>query len=89
MSETLVHFTRAPWEGGTQELQVAVGILGLVFTLSLPLAGMWARERYWLTLPERMGDWWWPLRTSGWAGLVLAMVVFHRETSRDFIYFQF
>ena len=89
VSETLVHFTRAPWEGGTQELQVAVGIVGLVVTLSLPLIGMWARERYWPSLPERMGDWWWPLRTSGWAGLVLAMVVFHRETSRDFIYFQF
>ena len=89
LSKTLVHFTRPPWEGDRFELHVAVTIVSYVLVLSLPLVSGYAWTRFMGDRESTWGLWRWPLVTTFWAALVLAMAVFYRETSRDFIYFQF
>ena len=89
LSKTLVHFTRPPWEGDRFELHVAVTIVSYVLVLSLPLVAGYAWTRFMRAREATWGLWRWPLVTTFWAALVLAMAVFYRETSRDFIYFQF
>ena len=89
VSRTLTHFTRAPWEGDRFELHVAVTIVSYVVVLSLPLIGVWAWTRFVRPKTEAWGRWVWPITTTAWAVMILAMAIFYRETSRDFIYFQF
>ena len=50
---------------------------------------MWAWTRFVRPKLDAWGLWLWPITTTGWAVMALARVVFYRDTSRDFIYFQF
>ena len=83
------HLTTPPWEGDAVALTTAVEIGSVVFALSLPLVVAWAWGRFVAPRLPRVGVWAWPARTAVWGAWVLAMVVFYRETSTDFIYFQF
>ena len=82
------HLMTPPWDGDSAALVTAVEIGSVVAVLSVPLVVAWAWSRVEPRTPA-LGVWAWPLRTAVWGVLVLGMVVFYRETSADFIYFQF
>ena len=45
-------------------------------------------EHHWWERLEK-SVFWWPLQTTTWSALALVMALFYRDTSYDFIYFQF
>jgi alginate O-acetyltransferase complex protein AlgI len=83
------HLLTPPWDGDGFALTTAVEICSVVGALAVPLAVVWLWGRAVSPRLPEVGVWALPVRTAGWGVLVLGMVVFYRETSTDFIYFQF
>ena len=60
----------------------------MVVLVSTPLIISHFVERY--VMPRAQHSLWWvPVQTSAWAAFGMAMFVFYRVSSYDFIYFQF
>jgi len=82
------HLTQVPWAVTADELAMAwvVLVVAGVFAAPLVLAMVWD-DHVWPRV--RDGGWLWPAQTSGMALQIVAIALFYRDTSRDFIYFAF
>ncbi len=78
-----------PWFALTREEAVAATVvLGMAFAGTLPINLSWPIEDH--VLPRvRASVWRLPLATTTWALLAVAMFIFYRDASGDFIYFEF
>ncbi len=87
LNDLLQHLTRNPL-GGTWFEQVVASVVvtlslaGAAFLLLGGLAGRAFRSR-------RTGPWSLPVHTTLWAAALVLLALFARDSSRDFIYFQF
>jgi D-alanyl-lipoteichoic acid acyltransferase DltB (MBOAT superfamily) len=78
-----------PILGGTQEEWIAAAIVGSFALLgTLPMNLSFLIEDHVLPRIEK-SIWFLPIQTTFWAFEVLAIFVFYRDASEDFIYFQF
>ena len=87
--EALVRYLSLPLLGGTQAQFVAASVLlGITLVVSTPLvlALLWERH-----VAPRLADspFLLPIRTTAWAAAAVAMFVFTRMDTSEFIYFQF
>jgi len=89
--EGLRHVFTAPWEGSSDAHLVAATLLALTAFGGLPMFVEWGVRKLaddrWDAFAK--SGWALPAQTSAWSLAVLAMLVFHRITARDFVYFQF
>jgi alginate O-acetyltransferase complex protein AlgI len=78
-----------PWFGGTHDQWIAATVVGaMALAGTLPINLSYSVEDY--VFPRlRRSDWWLPIQTTFWAFEALAIYVFYRDGSNDFIYFQF
>jgi alginate O-acetyltransferase complex protein AlgI len=78
-----------PWFRASQEELVAAAIVGsMALAGTLPINLSYYVEDY--LLPKlRASAWWLPAQTTFWACEAVAIFVFYRDSSQDFIYFQF
>lgn len=82
------HLTK-PWFAATQEELIAAAIVGSMAVLgTLPINfSFWVEDN---VLPRlRPSAWFLPIQTTFWSLEAAAIFVFYRDTSADFIYFQF
>lgn len=78
-----------PWFAATEEELVAAGIVAAMAIVgTLPINLSWFVEDR--ILPRlSASSWFLPVQTTFWAFEIVAMFVFYRDASGDFIYFQF
>jgi D-alanyl-lipoteichoic acid acyltransferase DltB (MBOAT superfamily) len=82
------HLTQ-PWFVATELEIVAASVVGAMAVLgTIPLnVSFWAKDHM---LPKlRMSPWFLPIQTTFWSLEILAIFVFYRDATEDFIYFQF
>ncbi len=85
----LLHFLTTSPLHATPDQWVAAGIVvAVTAVMALPLVGALLLER---GLFERLRDtpWILPARTTAWAAMAVGILIFARDTTHDFIYFQF
>jgi alginate O-acetyltransferase complex protein AlgI len=85
------HFAHPPWSGETTQFQLAIFLLALGATLSLPLLleVAWRRSLRPSFARAGMAAWAPAVENAARAAMVVGVVVFTRRVSTDFIYFQF
>lgn len=85
VSELLGHVTRNPLRGSWDE-QVAAAVVGSVALVGAAIVGLGesAGDRL-----RKLDGWRVPAMTTLWALALVCIVLFARDTSRDFIYFRF
>jgi len=78
----------APWQGSPDQVLVAGAVLSLALTAG---AVLWVGGHLRHEVLPSLGSWRWrgPLRSLSWSLAVLALVLFARDTTRDFVYFRF
>ncbi len=78
-----------PWFGGSQEEWIAAAIVASFALLgTIPINLSYFVEDH--VVPRIEGSvWFLPIQTTFWAFEILAIFVFYRDASQDFIYFQF
>jgi alginate O-acetyltransferase complex protein AlgI len=70
------------------EWVAAAVVFGMSVLASGPLLVGWAARRW--AAPALEGTpWWLPARTTAWAVMALAILLFYRTSAADFVYFQF
>ena len=82
------HVQKNPFVADPDQWVAATTVVGITFFLSLPLVLSHFVEHYWWDKLKR-SVFWWPLQTTAWSAYALAMFLFYRVTTYDFIYFQF
>jgi hypothetical protein len=88
MSRVFQHLAGAldpvePLEWTAAGMVFSMAVLG---TLPENLA-QWVEDRVWPRLDA--APWGWPVKSTLWACGIVAIYLFHRDVSEDFIYFQF
>lgn len=88
LSRALGHMVRNPFGGSADQWVIASGMLMICLYGAIPMiAAMLWEER---VAPKlKASPWGLPVRTTAWAMAVVLLVVFHRSTASDFVYFQF
>ena len=88
MARVWAHVTQVPWSFSGDEALTAwvVLVVAGVFALPMALAALF-EDHVWPRI--RDGQWSLPLQASGVGLQVVAMVLFYRDASRDFVYFRF
>lgn len=84
----LHHFTLNPFEASPEQWLVTSAMIGLCAYAATPLVAALLYERYlhpWLSRSLLYPA----ARTVAWAFMVVALLAAHRQTTGDFIYFQF
>jgi alginate O-acetyltransferase complex protein AlgI len=78
-----------PWLGGTEEQWIAAAIVGAMALLgTLPINLSFLVEDH--VLPRiKQSEWYLPIQTTFWSLEILAIFVFYRDASEDFMYFTF
>lgn len=71
----------------TDETVTLVLLATVVAQAAVPLLVAFAVERW--VVPRVRGDWLLPAQTTAWAVCAACIVIFARDTTQDFIYFQF
>ena len=88
LDRVVSHLTSWPFYGSADEWIATSVVLGMTGLVAAPLIVSHYVER-WL-LPRLRDRWYWlPTQTTSWAVFGVAMFVFYRVSSYDFIYFQF
>ncbi len=82
------HLTKVPWEASHDEWVAVVALLAITGLCSIPMILGLLFQKY---VMHRVKDspWFLPLQTNAWAVFAIALYVFVRMSSMDFIYFQF
>jgi alginate O-acetyltransferase complex protein AlgI len=80
--------TTPPLRADADEWVAAAVVVGMSAAVSAPLLAGWAARR-WLAPALAGGPWLLPARTTTWAALALAVLVFYRVSAADFVYFRF
>lgn len=82
------HLTKVPWEASHDEWVAVVALLAITGLCSIPMILGLIFQKY---VMHRVKDspWFLPLQTNAWAVFAIALYVFVRMSSMDFIYFQF
>ncbi|MBM74541.1 MAG: membrane-bound O-acyltransferase family protein [Proteobacteria bacterium] len=88
IGQLLHYFTLNPFEGSSDQFLVAGIMFAMCLTCSIPLVLALTVEK--LLLP-RVKDsiWFQPMMTTFWGLCILSIMIMHRPTNNDFIYFQF
>ena len=87
--DRLLHYlTLSPFEASPEQWVATAVMLAVVAAVSTPLILALLAERYLKPKLEHT-VWYLPIRTTTWALYAVAMFVFVRQTTNDFIYFQF
>ena len=87
--DRLLHYlTLSPFEASPEQWVATAVMLAVVAAVSTPLILALLAERYVKPKLEHT-VWYLPIRTTTWALYAVAMFVFVRQTTNDFIYFQF
>jgi hypothetical protein len=82
------HLAQNPFAFTSDELVVAWVVLSITALLASPMVFQVFAEDY--ILPRlRRSAWYFPIQTATWGAWAVLIFVFHRDTSYDFIYFQF
>ena len=84
----VAHVQKNPFVADPDQWVAATTVVGITFFLSLPLVLSHFVEHHWWDKLTR-SVFWWPLQTTAWSAYALAMFLFYRVTTYDFIYFQF
>ena len=88
LDRLIQHLQKNPFSGTPDEWTATMVVLGMAIMVSTPLVISHFVERY--VMPRTQTSVWWiPVQTSAWAVFGVAMFVFYRVSSYDFIYFQF
>ena len=84
----LYYLTLSPFSASPEQWVATVILLAGVAAVSAPLILALLAERH---LKPRLKNtaWYLPMQTTTWALYAIAMFVFVRQTTNDFIYFQF
>ena len=82
------HLSQSPFGGSEAEFVAAMIVASFAFLGSLPMTLSYLVEDH--VLP-RIKDsvWFLPITTTFWSFLAVAIFIFYRDASQDFIYFQF
>ena len=82
------YLQRSPFDATREEWVAATVLMSVVVAGCVPLLLGWIYDQ---TVKERVDGtpWEWPLQTTGWAAMGVAMFLFYRVTAQDFVYFQF
>jgi alginate O-acetyltransferase complex protein AlgI len=88
VSRALTHLVTPPWHGDADAWVHGIALLALTATLATPLLLVWASRR-WIAPVFLAPRCLVPLETASWAAMGLTLLLFHRVTVGDFIYFQF
>ncbi|MFT4622299.1 MAG: alginate O-acetyltransferase complex protein AlgI [Myxococcota bacterium] len=82
------HIQLNPFVAEPDQWIAATTVVGVTAIFALPLILSHFVEHHWWDR-LRKSVFWWPLQTTAWSALGLVMALFYRDTSYDFIYFQF
>ncbi len=83
-----MHLAQAPWDFTADEGLMAWVVLVVAGLFALPMVlGDLFEDHVWPWLSK--GPWLLPVQTTGVALQIVAIALFYRDTSRDFVYFQF
>ena len=88
LDRILMYLQLPPFEATPDQWVATSVMVGMTLLCATPLVMSHFVERYWL--PRlKTSVWYLPMQTSSWAAFGMAMFVFYRLSSYDFIYFQF
>ena len=82
------HLTRNPVAASRDEWVATTVLLSVVLAGCVPLLLGWVYDKVVKPRVEQ-SPWEWPLQTTGWTAMAVAMFLFYRVTAQDFVYFQF
>ncbi len=82
------HFLVSPFAATPAEWVATVVLLAVCAVCALPLWLSLAWQR-WVLPRLSESEWHLPVQTTGWAAIVVAVLILGRLTTQDFIYFQF
>ncbi len=82
------YLTKNPFVASEEEWMATAVVTGMVVAVSVPLCIAHVVERWVLPRIEE-SRWFLPVQTTAWSLYVVAMFVFYRVSTYDFIYFQF
>jgi D-alanyl-lipoteichoic acid acyltransferase DltB (MBOAT superfamily) len=87
--ERILHAVQLnPFYAEPDQWIAATTVVGVTTIFAAPLILSHFVEHHWWDR-LRKSVFWWPLQTTTWSVLALVMALFYRDTSYDFIYFQF
>jgi len=92
LGRALRFMTANPFQGAADDYVVAVVLLSLAAVLGAAPVVVWAMRRWsgWSAIgTSEEPQAWLPLHTGWWAVAWVLLFVFHRITTRDFVYFAF